>query len=114
MFDFNSLEGRKTAVLQIQRMAMKARSDMTEALGDDEVAQRILHELHPYLFGELNLVYVSTLLIESGEFSNSDIMNLLVLCHKEPALLLLHALWFDGDDLIEPMEFIRTTTLFII
>ena len=112
--DFSTLEGRKTAVLQIQHMAMKAKSDMTEILGFDPATQRIFSDLHPYLFGEVNIVDLAKRILDIGTFSDSDIVNLLFLCHKTPAVLLIHSLWNGGKELIEPLEFLRSVKEHIV
>jgi len=114
MDDLNSLDGRKTFVLQIQRMAMKARSDMTESLGNGNVAQSVLADLQPYLFGEINVVDVAERILKADHFSNGDIMNLLVLCEKTPAMQVMYTLFNHGEELPAPMDFMRNATLRIV
>lgn len=112
--DLSSIEGRKTAVLRLQQIAMKARSNMLESLGDNAVSRSILRELYPYLFGEVNIVDLAKRILDADAFSDTQIMNLLVLCHKTPAVLLIYNLWYDNEDLIDPIEFMRTTEIHIL
>ncbi|WP_119071614.1 hypothetical protein [Aggregatilinea lenta] len=120
---FDTVEGRAQWFANLRTVAQKARSDVSEAMGigesqeglwGGELAERIMANLEPYLFGtHLNLLEVINAIIDMGHYSDSDVCNTLALAGKSPTFAVLYALLI-GHELPDVVEFMRGTKLHII
>lgn len=80
----------------------KTRSTMTESMGDSDYAQALLADLHPYLFGSLNilsrLLDFQTRCRKTGSIAGGDLYNLVRFIEmKEPTILALLPLYGYPD-----------------
>ena len=72
-------------------IAQKCRSNLLEGMGDDELAQRVLADLHPWLFGPKCIVgplsaYLTR--VEGGApITGAELYNWVTIANREPALL---------------------------
>ena len=93
------------AMNQMLVAAQKVRSVAMQGLGDDQVAEDVNIELHPWLFGRKNclpaLLKYLTLVEAGGPISGAVFYNWMTIAtDKDPAIALMASL--SGYDLPEP------------
>jgi len=77
-------------VRNIMLAGQRYRSIMAESLGTDEVAQNLLADLTPRLFGKVNVVDMASRILDaaekSGQLAPGDFLNLMIFVNLDPAL----------------------------
>ena len=91
-------------VVRVMRFAaQKFRSGVTEDVGDDEVTERVVSDLYPWMFGELCILPTLMKIEETGQVEPSDWMNLLYIWNR-PEMAQVYTLYvtvFNGPELPE-------------
>ena len=88
--------------------AMKAKSNIIEALGDDDISTQILEMTEPMLFsepGKPNLIEALTRMEKKPFLEKGDVVNALYLLDKSPATYMCTVLW--QRDIPDQMDVLR-------
>lgn len=91
-------------VLRVQTAVQKTRSNLIEAMGDDEAAMKVNEALQPWLFGDRCILRATEIVLARGQVTAGELYNLLIICNR-PELRALLGMWFAlnrEDDLPEP------------
>lgn len=94
-----ALEVVNSLAFTLQRM----RSISAETVGTDEVAQLLLQDLNPYVFGPKSLLPALSQLQDRGSVTPIELYNLCVIAHDlEPAIAQSAALFTRNDHAVPP------------
>lgn len=97
----NETKARKI-IEAVMIRAQKARSDITESMGD--LGEEFLKPLTGYLFGELNLVDACERMLKKEHVRPLDLFNILYMVEKTPSIAVLEIFYGHPDVPIPAFE----------
>lgn len=100
---------KETALVALRVMlaaSQKARSNLRGSVGDDELGERLLAEMHPWLFGQKCVIPALAQVISRAERGSAVVgktfYHMMWIAKREPAIELSAAFMTSGAGLPQP------------